>query len=72
MGKFLGIEKRKNHLGEPTEFLLLQYAEGAKLYVPFTQSHLVSKYIGANELSPTLHTLEAVAGSDLRRIQKKP
>jgi transcription-repair coupling factor (superfamily II helicase) len=57
MGKFLGIEKRKNHLGEPTEFLLLQYAEGAKLYVPFTQSHLVSKYIGANELSPTLHTL---------------
>ncbi|MBI2742824.1 MAG: transcription-repair coupling factor [Chlamydiales bacterium] len=57
IGKFLGTEKRLNHVGQETEFLALEYAENSKLYVPISQSHLVSRYIGAKEEIPTFSTL---------------
>ncbi|MBI2811732.1 MAG: transcription-repair coupling factor, partial [Candidatus Melainabacteria bacterium] len=57
IAKFLGIEKRPNHTGTPTEFMLLEYSEGSKLYVPVSQSHLVSRYIGAKEEVPHLSQL---------------
>jgi transcription-repair coupling factor (superfamily II helicase) len=57
IGKFLGIEKRPNHAGLETEFLVIEYSEGSKLYVPIAQSHLVSRYIGAKDEIPTFHTL---------------
>ncbi len=57
IGKFLGIEKRDNHLGVPSEFLSIEYSDNSKLYVPVAQSHLVSRYIGASEEVPTLSTL---------------
>jgi transcription-repair coupling factor (superfamily II helicase) len=45
------------------ECLVIQYAPSAtedtapKLYVPVSESHLVSKYVGAGKVRPTLHTL---------------
>lgn len=57
VGKYLGIEHKPNHLGIDSEFFLIEYAEKAKLYVPLNQAHLISKYIGAGEESPRLHTL---------------
>lgn len=57
IGRFLGIEKKPNHLGVMTEFLLVEYAEGSKLYIPMDQAHLVTKYIGTNEERPELHAL---------------
>lgn len=57
IGRYLGIEKRPNHLGVETEFMLIEYAEGGKLYVPMEQANLISKYIGASEEKPELHTL---------------
>lgn len=57
IGKFLGTEKRPNHLGQETEFLVLQYAEKSTLYVPIAQSHLVSRYIGAKDEVPTFSVL---------------
>ncbi|MBM3191925.1 MAG: transcription-repair coupling factor, partial [Chlamydiae bacterium] len=57
IGRFLGIEKQKNHLGHHDEFIILEYAGASKLYVPLSQSHLISRYIGAKEESPPLHTL---------------
>jgi len=57
IGKFLGIEKQKNHLGVEAEFLTLEYAERSRLLIPVSQSYLVSRYIGAHEEIPTLHTL---------------
>lgn len=57
IGKLLGIEKRTNNLGILSEFLMLEYAENSKLYVPLNQSHLISKYIGSNEDIPKMHTL---------------
>ena len=49
IGKYLGIEKQIDHKGEENEFLLIEYADNAKLFVPISQSYLVSKYIGAKE-----------------------
>ncbi len=57
IGKYLGVEKKNNHLGQMTEFLIIEYAESSKLYVPAAQSHLVSRYIGSKEESPDLHKL---------------
>ncbi len=57
IAKYLGIEKRPNHVGNPTEFMILEYAEGSKLFVPVSQSHLVSRYIGTKEEVPTLSQL---------------
>lgn len=57
IGKFLGIEKRPNHQGDENEFLMLEYADAAKLYVPIQQTHLVTKYIGATDEIPQLHLL---------------
>ncbi len=57
IGKYLGIEKQKNHLGEQEEFLILEYANASKLYVPLSQSHLISRYIGAHEDHPSLNIL---------------
>lgn len=57
IGKFLGIEKKPDHQGIVTEFMSVEYAENGKLYVPLNQSYLISKYIGASEELPRLHTL---------------
>jgi transcription-repair coupling factor (superfamily II helicase) len=57
IAKYLGIEKRPNHIGTLTEYMILEYAENSKLFVPVSQSHLVSRYIGAKEEIPTLSQL---------------
>ncbi len=57
IGKYLGTETRPNHEGIETEFMLLEYAQDAKLFVPLQQASMVSKYIGADDSTPTLHIL---------------
>jgi transcription-repair coupling factor (superfamily II helicase) len=57
IGKYLGIENRSNHLGIPSEFFTIEYAESSKLYVPLNQAHLITKYVGSHEEIPRLHTL---------------
>lgn len=71
IGKFLGIEKRKNHLGEEQEFFLIEYAESAKLYVPLPQAHLITKYVGAESSVPKLHTLGATRWKRQREHTEK-
>jgi len=56
IGRYLGLETLD--LGEgPTEFLRLQYANDAKLYVPVAQLHLIGRYIGADPDAAPLHAL---------------
>jgi transcription-repair coupling factor (superfamily II helicase) len=43
--------------GLPTEFLLLEYAGGDKLYVPVLSLHLVTRYSGASPEEAPLHRL---------------
>jgi transcription-repair coupling factor (superfamily II helicase) len=57
IGKYLGIEKQKNHLGVETEFLIIEYANQSKLFVPFSQAYLISRYIGTKEENPHLSEL---------------
>jgi len=42
---------------QDTEFLTLEYADGAKLYVPVSSLHLISRYSGADEELAPLHRL---------------
>lgn len=39
------------------EFLALEYADGAKLYVPVSALHMISRYSGADEALAPLHRL---------------
>lgn len=71
IGRYLGIEKRLNHNGVLSEFFLIEYAENAKLYVPINQAHLVSKYIGANEEVPKMHTLGSTRWKRTRETTEK-
>jgi transcription-repair coupling factor (superfamily II helicase) len=57
IGRFIGLEKKPNNLGIPTEFFAIEFAEKSKLYVPLNQAHLISKYIGASDELPRLHTI---------------
>ena len=57
IGKYLGVEKHLNHLNIQSEFLIIEYAQGSKLYVPVQQSHLISKYIGSREEIPSISNL---------------
>lgn len=58
IGRFVGVEKKHNHLGKETEFFAIEYAGQAKLYVPMSQAYLVNKYIGGSgETTVALHTL---------------
>jgi transcription-repair coupling factor (superfamily II helicase) len=43
--------------GMATEFLLLEYADGDKLYVPVLSLHLVTRYSGASPEDAPLHRL---------------
>ncbi len=56
IGRYLGLISLD--LGEgPTEFLHLEYAQQAKLYVPVANLHLISRYSGASPEHAPLHTL---------------
>lgn len=57
IGKFLGLEKKPNHLGVVSEFFLIEYGDNAKLYVPINQAYLITKYIGSSEEIPKMHTI---------------
>ncbi|MFC0269363.1 transcription-repair coupling factor [Kushneria aurantia] len=59
VGRYLGLDTL-NAGGTPAEFLTLEYAGGARLYVPVDSLHLISRYAGASDESAPLHKL----GSD--------
>jgi transcription-repair coupling factor (superfamily II helicase) len=56
IGRYLGLESLD--LGEgAAEFLHLEYANAAKLYVPVAQLHLIGRYSGADPDAAPLHVL---------------
>ncbi|CAN5702591.1 hypothetical protein BH11VER1_BH11VER1_12300 [soil metagenome] len=55
IGKYIGIEVREGARRE--EVMVIRYAEEAKIFVPLSQSHLVSRYIGVGGKSPSLNKL---------------
>jgi transcription-repair coupling factor (superfamily II helicase) len=59
VGRYLGLRTLEID-GAVSEFLTIEYADEAKLYVPVTALHLISRYGGADEAHAPLHRL----GSD--------
>ncbi len=56
IGRYLGLVHMNFGEGD-TELLHLEYANGAKLYVPVAQLQVISRYSGADPESVQLHTL---------------
>ena len=59
VGRYLGLQVLQIE-GDDAEFLLLEYAESNKLYVPVSSLHLISRYTAGDPDTAPLHRL----GSD--------
>ncbi len=59
VGRYIGLQKLDVD-DQEFEFLALEYAQGAKLYVPVASLHLISRYSGSDPEMAPLHKL----GSD--------
>jgi len=70
IGRYQGLVNMNLGEGE-TEFLMLEYARGAKLYVPVSSLHLVSRYSGAPADAAPLHELGSGQWEKARRKAAK-
>ena len=66
IGRYRGLQTLDID-GAQSEFLTLEYADGAKLYVPVTSLHLISRYAGADEELAPLHRLGSDQWEKVRR-----
>jgi transcription-repair coupling factor (superfamily II helicase) len=72
VGKFQGIERQKDHNSVDAEFFVIEYADNAKMYVPFSQAHLITKYVGTGEnTNPKLHALGSSRWKKTRQQTEK-
>ncbi len=56
VGRYQGLQSIEVE-NQAEEFLTLEYADGAKLYVPVSALHMISRYSGADEATAPLHKL---------------
>ena len=66
VGRYQGLQVL-NIDGDPAEFLLLEYAEGNKLYVPVGSLHLISRYTAGDPDTAPLHRLGSEQWEKARR-----
>ena len=66
VGRYLGLQTIENS-GVTTEFLVLSYANEAKLYVPVSSLHSISRYSGADAENAPLHKLGHDSWSKAKR-----
>jgi transcription-repair coupling factor (superfamily II helicase) len=57
IGQYQGLKEIAQGDGETAEFMILEYAEGARLYVPLTRLDLIQKYRSAEGVKPSLSRL---------------
>jgi transcription-repair coupling factor (superfamily II helicase) len=67
VGRYVGL-KTMDVAGQTGEFLVLDYADGDKLYVPVQALHLVSRYTGAPAETAPLHKL---GGDQWQKARRK-
>ena len=67
VGRYQGL-KTLDVDGQPHEFLVIEYADGDKLYVPVTALARVTRYTGAPAESAPLHKL---GGSEWHKVRKR-
>jgi transcription-repair coupling factor (superfamily II helicase) len=66
VGRYIGLQTM-DVAGYTGEFLVLEYADGDKLYVPVQALHLVSRYTGAPAETAPLHKLGGEQWQKARR-----
>ncbi|WP_111414194.1 transcription-repair coupling factor [Billgrantia lactosivorans] len=66
VGRYRGLERLEAG-GQAAEFVALEYADGAKLYVPVDNLHLISRYAGADDELAPLHRLGSEQWDKARR-----
>ncbi|MCE8002466.1 transcription-repair coupling factor [Billgrantia ethanolica] len=66
VGRYRGLELIEAG-GQAAEFVALEYADGAKLYVPVDNLHLISRYAGADDELAPLHRLGSEQWDKARR-----
>lgn len=66
VGRFRGLQTIATD-GQSTEFLTLEYADGAKLYVPVDSLHLISRYSGGDEDTAPINHLGTDAWQKTKR-----
>ena len=66
VGRYLGLQILEID-GDSAEFLLLEYAEGNKLYVPVGSLHLISRYTAGDPDTAPLHRLGSEQWEKARR-----
>ncbi|MGA8762166.1 MAG: transcription-repair coupling factor [Candidatus Sulfotelmatobacter sp.] len=70
IGQYQGL-KEINHGDGPAEFMLLEFAEAARLYVPLTRLDLVQKYRSSEGAKPALSHLGTAAWTKTKaRVRK--
>ena len=57
IGQYQGLREIPQEDGGTVEFMILEYAEGARLYVPLTRLDLVQKYRSSEGVKPVLNRL---------------
>jgi transcription-repair coupling factor (superfamily II helicase) len=67
VGRYVGLQTM-DVAGHTGEFLVLEYADGDKLYVPVQALHLVSRYTGAPAETAPLHKL---GGDQWQKARRK-
>ncbi|MFA5191292.1 MAG: transcription-repair coupling factor [Verrucomicrobiia bacterium] len=60
IGRYCGLQE-VDMSGARQEVMTIEYAEGARLYVPVAQAHLVTRYVGAGKATPPLSRLGSLA-----------
>ncbi len=66
VGRYVGLQVMEV-AGQTGEFLIIEYAEGDRIYVPVAALHLVSRYTGAAPESAPLHKLGTDQWAKARR-----
>jgi transcription-repair coupling factor (superfamily II helicase) len=66
VGRYLGLMSLDID-GQPNEFLNIEYADKAKLYVPVSSLHLISRYSGQDDALAPLHKLGTDKWSTAKR-----
>ncbi|WP_100658283.1 transcription-repair coupling factor [Alteromonas flava] len=66
VGRYIGLQTLDAG-GISTEYLTIEYAKGAKLYVPVASLHLISRYSGGDPDQAPLHGLGSDAWSKAKK-----
>jgi transcription-repair coupling factor (superfamily II helicase) len=67
IGQYQGLKEVPQEDGAAAEFMVLEYAEGARLYVPLTRLDLVQKYRSSEGVKPVLNRSARRSGRRPRR-----